>query len=249
VPTETIAKVIVMCIAAHWQTRLGKTEAQFGGAAAHERIYLEYTLLMTGTLLEVASDEFGEALGQEKLEAMHRGDMDDSAIEDYEDDERMHLKISAVVRRLLPPLRIFSKWLKSNQDTLLSPDMTSTPSALASGNASIQDGITRFWDIYLEFLGRMEALFPLEKLPMLSEPLEEDYDMRGFVPLKRGMLEMSIGLTGEAANKAERNGRGSVHPNEEQLMRISDLLVDGKMIVQGDVSVHVMFSPGRNLMF
>ncbi len=203
-------------------------------------MYLEYTLLMTGTLLEVASAEFGESLGSEKLAVLNRGGMDEYAVEDDEDDERMHFKISAVVRRLLPPLRIFSKWLKANQDVLQSSAMTSTPSALARGNVSIQDGITRFWDIYLEFLGRMEALFPLEKLPMLSEPLEEDYDMRGFAPLRLGMLERVVGVTGEATAKAERHGRGSVHPNEEQLMRISDLLIDGKLIVQGDVSMRDM---------
>jgi hypothetical protein len=131
--------------------------------------------------------------------------------------------------------------LKSNQDVLQSPTLIDTPSKLAMGNVSIQDGVSRFWDIYLDFLARMESLFPLEKLPALTEPLEEDFDMRGFAPLKRGMLDCwrqeKDMERDDQADRIKSNGRGSVHPNEEQLMRISDLLVDGKLIVQGDVSL------------
>ncbi len=240
VPTETLIKALVCSIAGHWQSRLGKAAAAYGSAAAHQKVWLEYILLMAGILLECASEEVAEVIAAEAASgAAHESALADG--DDDDEDDRLHTKISAVVRRLLPSLRIFSKWLKSNQDVLTAPLDAGNPSLL-SANSTTQQTVDRFWDAYLEFLARLETLFPLEKLPMLSEPLEEDFDMRGFAPLKRGMMEKRAGgaaVSSEGSGfedgQGAVDGRNGVHPNDEQLMRISDLLVDGKMLVQTDV--------------
>lgn len=71
-------------------------------------------------------------------------------------------------------------------------------------------------------------------LPGLESGLEEDQDMRGFMPISRGLIK---------SNKAGE-GEGDVHPNEEQLMRIADLQVDATLILQAQVSPSLQLSKG-----
>ena len=68
--------------------------------------------------------------------------------------------------------------------------------------------------------------FPIEQLTPLETPLDEDIDIRGFLPLTKLMLTES---SGEGVDRAQ------VHPNEEQLMRIWDLLSDAKALAQTKV--------------
>jgi hypothetical protein len=68
--------------------------------------------------------------------------------------------------------------------------------------------------------------------------LEEDVDMRGFLPLKKLMV-------GEEKGEVESKGEGNkaaaqVHPNEEQLMRIADLLNDAKLLTEFEVRKHFL---------
>ena len=76
----------------------------------------------------------------------------------------------------------------------------------------------------------------MELLPGCHEVLEEDMDMRGFVPLIRG-------LSGGEAGGEETGDGGEVHPNEQQLMRIADLQVDARLLV------HPVCLPQRNLKY
>lgn len=69
-------------------------------------------------------------------------------------------------------------------------------------------------------------------LPSLELGLEEDEDMRGFLPVSRGLLGRRSGGGGVVE---------SVHPNEEQLMRIADLQVDATLILQAQVSCVIQF--------
>jgi hypothetical protein len=137
--------------------------------------------------------------------------------------------ITAVMRRLLPSLRIFSKWIKSNLEYLVR-------AAVAPASPALAAQLQRFWVAYCRYLNVSQTAFPISRLPSLNEPLEEDVDMRGFTPLKRGIME-PVGRS-ESSTVLNEEPK-DVHPNEEQLMRIADLLVDGKLLAQAEVSAQL----------
>lgn len=146
----------------------------------------------------------------------------ESAIE--EDDERgsgLSSSISAVLRRILPSLRLLSKWVKLHFDYMSRfPTNDSNP---------LSTSIPTFWSAYYRLIEALARAFPLGMLPSLEMGLEEDEDMRGFLPISRGLLR----------SKSSKVGQGTaeqVHPNEEQLMRIADLQVDATLILQAQVS-------------
>jgi hypothetical protein len=144
-------------------------------------------------------------------------------------DINLSTNITAVLRRMLPALRIISKWLKGNVSRLARAEQD---------GGKLQEEVDIFASTYTDLLRHLEALFPLEQLPKLYDPLEEDYDMKGFSPVKRGMVDSC------STDKADDHARhaSDVHPNEEQLMRISDILLDGKLILfQAEVSFSVDF--------
>ncbi|KAJ7160379.1 hypothetical protein C8R46DRAFT_1286139 [Mycena filopes] len=132
-----------------------------------------------------------------------------------------------------------------------------------------------FWTTYAEFLRRLARTFPAALLPALavsvSEPaadddaeegatgaaaeggemveleleLEEDLDVRGWLPLRGLMggpcpLPSALAADGEEPREIEVTPRRrrtvglreEVHPNVEQLMRIADLLRDANRIVE-----------------
>ncbi|EKM78372.1 hypothetical protein AGABI1DRAFT_75950 [Agaricus bisporus var. burnettii JB137-S8] len=147
------------------------------------------------------------------------------------------LKITAVFRRTLPGLRIASKWIIANHKTILQdPEFVawkeqeqakgiqiSKESPEKISGYSVQT--IKFWDSYIEFIRALMEAFPRKNLPALVSPLDEDLDMRGFLPLKK-----SMGGDGEQGGLGSVQTRERPHPNAEQLMRIHDLLEDARRI-------------------
>jgi hypothetical protein len=226
VPAEIIVKTVVMAITSHWDIRLREAHETVKDDSDHEGAAMWYLFNIAGVMLDVADQEVKDGLGPERLAASDQ-EMD-VAIEEAQDDDddttALYPYITAVLRRLLPALRIFSKWLKAN-------------ASLFSENSISQQ--EEFWSTYASFCRHLEALFPLAQLPELCDPLEEDFDMRGFSPLKRGMMEPrrpNGSLEDGSRELGPGNTTSDVHPNEEQLMRISDLLCDGKLIANYAVS-------------
>lgn len=219
IPAEMIVKTIVMAIACHWDIRMRDVQAG-GDNDDLEGASLWYLFNISGVMLDVAHQEVKDCLGPQRLATLESMQVIDSPIDEAQSEislSAMYPSITAVLRRLLPALRIFSKWLKANasildDDTLLQQE--------------------EFWMTYSGFCRHLEALFPFHQLPELVHPLEEDFDMRGFSPLKRGMVESkkSTGIEGTADEQMATHQANEVHPNEEQLMRISDILCDGKLI-------------------
>lgn len=78
--------------------------------------------------------------------------------------EDLSLQISAVLRQILPALRISSKWFKINLT-----------------------GSRQMWNNYLRAMTLCGSKFPRIQLPQLTYPLQEDLDMRGFAPLEGGL--------------------------------------------------------------
>lgn len=107
-------------------------------------------------------------------------------------------------------------------------------------------GLPSFWVEYVRFVNALKDTFPAEKLPALVTPLDEDVEVAGFLPLRKFMLgDVKPGAPRsdspkENGTKApQKNGdpvsRDQVHPNEEQLMRISDMLVDANAVAEDEV--------------
>ncbi len=220
-PSETIVKTTAMAIGSHWYCRLdasrGGSSADPAEAAKTERrrlvedLSLSFLFALYTALVGVTAAEVEEALAA-------RAGEDESAVADEDDDDvdtvlALAARITAVVRRILPSLRIMSRWLKSHLEYV--------SRAAHGANPELRASIETFWTAYKRLMLALAHLFPLVQLPSLDGPLEEDVDMRGFLPLRRGNAEESV-----------EPQRADVHPNEEQLMRIADLLVDVKLLMQ-----------------
>lgn len=156
-------------------------------------------------------------------------------------ENSLALKITAVFRRTLPGLRIASKWILANYKTLgQDPEFVALKEQeQAKGIQMLKESpekisgysvqTMKFWDSYIEFIRALTEAFPKKNLPALASPLDEDLDMRGFLPLRKLM-------------DSDQSGPGSVqtrekpHPNAEQLMRIHDLLEDARRVSELPVS-------------
>lgn len=129
-------------------------------------------------------------------------------------------KITAVARRILPGLRLYSTWFTRYWKVL---------------NANIADTINtvdvqELWKAYAATLSLLASSFPVDQLPKEVYMLEEDTDTIGFEPLIHPDT-MKVWYNGDKMKpkwtELERN-----HPNVEMLMRVKDLLIDGLLLVQ-----------------
>ncbi|KAF9453313.1 hypothetical protein P691DRAFT_60717 [Macrolepiota fuliginosa MF-IS2] len=154
-------------------------------------------------------------------------------------ENSLALKITATFRRTLPGLRIASKWLRANFRTLLQdPEFIALQEQKKSNGIEVSKDVPHkisgcsaitieFWKGYTEFVRALAEAFPKTNLPALTSPLDEDVDMRGFLPLKKLMGENDEGVGQGSTQTRERP-----HPNAEQLMRIYDLLEDAKLLAE-----------------
>jgi hypothetical protein len=152
--------------------------------------------------------------------------------------------ISAVLRRTLPALRIASMWLLSNGAYLSRYDTTTAQFKVDDSSVpqEVCIAVRGFWNTYIAFMNSLQTAFPGSSLPVTSGEtlLEEDIDMLGFAPLRRRMTETAGGKTGQAfsGTLALSAAAGSnLHPNEEQVLRLGDLLADASLLAQSDVSM------------
>lgn len=132
-------------------------------------------------------------------------------------------KITAVARRVLPGLRLYSTWFTRFWHVL---------------NANIADTLTKvevqeLWKAYAATLTLLTSSFPADQLPQDpfdSYMLEEDIETIGFLPLaapETARLWYKDGALKPKCTDVERS-----HPNVEMLMRVRDLLIDGLMLTQ-----------------
>lgn len=208
-----------MTIGSHWQARLGANSSAGDGAERRhvvENLSLIFLMSVFTSLVVVAAEEAEEALALVNA--------DDSAVVDEDEEVPLAQRITAVLRRLLPSLRIMSRWLKSHIEYV---------GRIAPASSEVARSVTSFWSSYKRLMFALAQVFPLAQLPELDQPLEEDRDMRGFAPLR--------GHRAAKSNDEEiPPSNGEVHPNEEQLMRLADLLVDVKLLMQTDVGLRAL---------
>ncbi|KZT59281.1 hypothetical protein CALCODRAFT_493839 [Calocera cornea HHB12733] len=120
-------------------------------------------------------------------------------------------RISAVLRRVLPALRVSSRWMVSRF-------ACASPSGLS--NTNHLPSFPALWVSYVRLMDALSVAFPASILPKPNQVLEEDILTHGFLPLS----------SAEALDNAGPSLADNPHPNEEHLMRIADLLLDAETI-------------------
>lgn len=248
-PIEMISKIIILAQGALWKHRMirrpSNAEKRSSRLAVTESNIVTHLIATHRVLLENGIVELAEAPPEDAAE----GDLAQC--------------ITATFRRTLPALRMAGKWLRSNTRYLsqgLKQTVDGDDEAVArdvkgrdrrSGNSAIViGGIHEFWQEYAHFSTSLIRTFPVEKLPELTTQLEEDVDMAGFLPLRKYMTgndgrplgtsrhstmdsaKVSMGLQDSQELCPPRD---QVHPNEEQLMRIADIVADAKAIAEDEV--------------
>lgn len=163
---------------------------------------------------------------------------------DADSENDLAQRITAAFRRTLPALRIAGKWLKANYKYVMQNETTAIIST-ATKHEGRSPAVAQFWETYAHFFCALSRAFPMERLPSLKAPLEEDVEMRGFLPLRKMMGETRLSNASENGSTeglALSQTREEVHPNEEQLMRISDLLFDARAVVEMEVRLYFLNS-------
>ncbi|KAJ7594373.1 hypothetical protein C8J56DRAFT_745711, partial [Mycena floridula] len=211
-PEDLISSFIVLSQSALWKhlmiqdppgsRKKGSSDSAqtiLSASVIEARIF-EYILALHTSLLEVGIDQLKEP----------------PPVDAAEND--LAQRITAVFRRTLPALRIASKWLLANYDYVMRD--------LASDVSSTGPILSTFWKAYADFLRALSRAFPVDRLPSMTGALDEDVEMRGFLPLRDMM----------GGNSGSRLPAGQHHPNVLQLMRIGDLFNDAMAIVKQENS-------------
>lgn len=147
-----------------------------------------------------------------------------------EDDQSQQLsdKVTAVARRILPGLRLYSAWFM-NTWHILSADIEGFEGSVSK--VEVQE----MWKAYAETLTLLVSAFEPGHLPMEHYMLEEDVDAIGFQPLTTERTRKLWYLGQEPKPKWSDEGLERNHPNVEMLMRIRDFVVDGLQLTQDEV--------------
>ncbi|PWN48930.1 hypothetical protein IE53DRAFT_380952 [Violaceomyces palustris] len=140
---------------------------------------------------------------------------------------------------------------QGSMDPRFTDDQDNTEAALrVQAEARTIEAISQFWRSYVELINTLRYAFPFELLPNIGTVgdvgapalcLEEDSDMRGFAPTKKAMQQIprNGGASSVPVDACVLPGAirpSQVHPNEEQLMRIADLLIDAKVVAESEAS-------------
>lgn len=228
-PIATIADVIVLAQGALWKHRMvrdRRASAPSSSATTLEHAVLSHLLAIHRSLWEVGLSEVAEGLAEGASE------------------QEPAQKITATFRRTLPALRIATKWLRAHSKYLVQVGTREGGQQESDEDNTRRNDIgavlRTFWETFAQFSTALARSFPPDTLPKLVTPLQEDISMRGFLPLRRLMIGEAKTATPSSDNGALSPTTGQqpgVHPNEEQLMRIADLLQDSHEVVQVEVRV------------
>lgn len=249
-PTDAIVRIVVTSIAASWWARLSRREAKAGPDTQHAATTpsrnTELNQLLS--LLEVAQVLFDITTMQSTAAMEQDSQQTDGAA------PGQHL--TPVTRRTFPALRILNKWLKSHLDYLArNRDLCERDAAQGDKKDAsyvFVKTVDDLWSSFVDLINTLRRAFPYDSLPLLDNvgptgaqalTLEEDVDLRGFIPTRRGWQETS---TGGATTTSTQNGAATTSANTEQLMRIADILIDAKVIAESEASP-ISFDDERNV--
>lgn len=245
-PAEMISKVIIMAQGALWRYRSTRQSS----SSSHRR---SSATSITSTESHIATH----------LLATHRALLEVGVAqlaEAPEDPSNQDLaqKITAEFRRTLPALRLASKWVRANLKYLLQ-SLGTAPGEHANGHTNTRSrdrrdrgrrstgpgapvvGVREFWNAFMQFSSALSRTFPLVRLPPMAVPFEEDVELGGFQPLKTFVSSGGRSGSGSKAPSVDSEVLPEqVHPNEEQLMRIRDLLMDAQALAAAEETPFVL---------
>ena len=203
--SDTIVNVITMAAAALWSTQVysmgRETKHSQGHPQPADSIILAHIIGLIRALVTVSSDQIAEAAMTPLRDENATGGP-------------VHF-ITAPFRRILPALRISSQWLRSNIEHIQRQGAEPL-------NAHLGDALTTFWTAYATFASQVNRVFPIEQLPKSIILLDEDVELRGFIPFQSSSVSDAMAGSSTIADSAK------VHPNEEHLMRLRDIQQDAK---------------------
>lgn len=251
---DTIVQIVTTAIASLWTRRLWRgTSAKEQGTLATNNVNteLEIMLHLIGVMTVMVQVGFSET--REAMESAKRHPPSEPS-GSSDQSSTMVKNITAAFRRMLPALRIASKWLKSHVEYVERSRSHQRKSELSDQESSqaeeiskqqkekLSEAVDELWLHYVNFVNTIRFAFPFDRLPkfgtigqsgMTNLSFEEDRDMRGFVPMKKAML---IDAKIDATTLEAAGVENQLHPNEEHLVRIADILIDAKVIAESDSS-------------
>lgn len=217
---DTIISIFTMAVAALWTNqeyalRPGRpAPSNKADQQITESLVLAHTIRLFGALLHLGSREIDEALRSSRRESTAGN---------------LAGHITAAFRRTLPALRIASRWLKQNMHYFVRRG-TNTDSTM-EGTHDLRKATSAFWTLYAAFATDLHRVFPLEQLPTAKIVLDEDIELRGFLPFQ------DLEHTSTTVGPSKPSNSSMVHPNEEHLMRLRDIQNDAWEIASLEVSL------------
>lgn len=210
-PNNVIMEAFVLSFSSLWVVCMIRDMPIRCDRKSVERRVIVHIVDMMRTLVEVGKSQLSENI------------QEDMGRDQGKNGVGLAQLITAAFRRTLPAIRVCSKWLRSNIDYV---DNTKYSSATPSDG--LPDAIDDLWGTYFSFISALGSTFPISELPELTGPLEEDVELYGFASISTSKKNMLMNphrtVTGQAL------GQEAVHPNEEYLMRIADVLKDAQLI-------------------
>lgn len=174
--------------------------------------YVRLNLDTFSTLLRTWCEQLADSAGDSTVPA---NDQDLKSLEP---------RLTELARHALPALRLYSAWLLTNSQVLVSGLGDETNVALVS----------RFWITYTGCLSLIAQRFPVQMLPEISYLLEEDVDAIAFKPLESDRSNKLWENASSGVRKPKFSQSSRSDPNVEMLARIRELLVDGLLLAVDD---------------
>ncbi|CZT10474.1 uncharacterized protein RAG0_14936 [Rhynchosporium agropyri] len=236
---ETLEKLVIINIAAQYiSTNKARNDPNDMTVASY-KFYLGFNVRMMSLLLQILISELEKDNSGEEIPKEVNGTSERS--------ETAKEIITAVARRVLPPLRQYSTWLTTNAKFIIA---ASTPQ---SSDMTMATHILELWRLYAIVLTKLNVLFPVAGLSFVTYLLEEDEVTVGFEPLLDPELPTGCNLfksvEGKAKPRITDRGLEREHPNIEMQSRIRDLLIVGLSLAMNDVIPFHMDRSGGGIAF
>lgn len=243
---ETILRSLVMPLAIHADVRRTRASSATEDRVSMETPVLAHVLDLISVQMQVAMQEIMDtcALNDLKMKSYGGKSNDhpiwsDNEIPSTESSnlEALSPHLTAALRRILPSLRIASKWLRTNV-TYLARKALAPASSHTSSSLSLCSKIDHLRSTHAALANLLVQIFPPDELKRLDTALSEDVEMKGFGPLRNSAWGRDDDL-GEG-DEGEHGKEG--HPNEEQLTRIWDFMNDAWIISKLEVGCLLFLS-------
>ena len=139
-----------------------------------------------------------------------------------DDEVLLATRLTPVLCRVLPALRLYSSWILPNLQIL----------AGLTNEEVLGGAVDQFWPIYARCIDLVAAVFPiwdLEDLEVVTYMLEEDAETLGFKPLfhEQTAKIWADQQTGTAKPRLSDRGVKRASIDDENLARVKGFLIDG----------------------